>query len=792
MTVQVGQTRQLSATVRNVPAGADGGVDFTSSATGIASVDPAGAVTGVAPGTATITATARADASADATSTITVVAAPAAIAIASIVNAATGQQVDAQNVADSIRVVMTTTFSPGAATRAEVTIDDAVACTRSVTGTGGATSAGQTAAAAVVLAQLQVICPINTSQLDTAAANRGNPVFPNGPHTLSARLISPTGNVVASSASQQLLFNNQDRIELAVTTTRGPALSNTGLTWRGGDLTVTATPAIFSGANARIATVTIQAAGAGVNTARADTTAADGFSVAFPADAAPPDGLDGVQTELTITAQTVTVGGAPGLTPGPITIRMDNAAPGVGQIILPANFWINGSFQFNDNTFTTPPDDFNGVNRVTTAFFFTPTGSTTRTPVTRPQDMPQTTRADTLTLSADVLDDLRNATRVTAARAVGNDYTPATLRADTLNPELVLDGSVNRGSTFAVTVSDAHSGVAQVQSAIEHITPALNFCYVGNDANGCTPAPGPTSFAAPTFDGYYRFTVNALDVAGNATGNQVIVTSLRDAASPGLANPTVSAPPYGGAGFSISTSVTDNLDLRYGSLFQCFDFAGQSGCVPRAQTSLGTFGPDAFTTSANLTFPNVTDFIRSFEFTVAATNAPQGTQYRANRIGLDVVDQAGRGRAHAIDLPAVQVQPAGPSFGGSVQTLQMTAPAAGATVGNGAAGAPACAAGVATSIPMTVDVIGALGFANPFKFVLIYRVDPQGVPRFVADLTQSTRVDAASSTTYRFTGTFDATGLPVQNNAPLSALGVSAAGDGLKARDVAVNITRCR
>src|SRR5690606_5756133 len=57
MTVVVGQTRQLTATVRNVPVGEDGGVDFTSSATAIATVDQAGVVRGVAPGTATIAAT---------------------------------------------------------------------------------------------------------------------------------------------------------------------------------------------------------------------------------------------------------------------------------------------------------------------------------------------------------------------------------------------------------------------------------------------------------------------------------------------------------------------------------------------------------------------------------------------------------------------------------------------------------------------------------------------------------------------------------------------------------------
>src|SRR5690606_31028487 len=131
------------------------------------------------------------------------------------------------------------------------------------------------------------------------------------------------------------------------------------------------------------------------------------------------------------------------------------------------------------------------------------------------------------------------------------------------------------------------------RSAIEHITSALKFCYVGNaSGGGCAPVAGPTSFAAPGFDGYYRFTVNATDVAGNSTGDQVVVVSLRDGISPVIGNPTLSAGPFGGPGFTVTTPVTDNLDLDVGTFIQCFDVGGQAECIARAEESLGTFGAD--------------------------------------------------------------------------------------------------------------------------------------------------------------------------------------------------------
>src|SRR5690606_15528570 len=193
-----------------------------------------------------------------------------------------------------------------------------------------------------------------------------------------------------------------------------------------------------------------------------------------------------------------------GPTPAPVTMAVDNRPAVLGALRLPGNAWINGSFKFDETAFTAPPDDLGGVNQLRVSFFATdPTGGPT--PVTRPQDMQQTTRNDVVLLSVRVVDALDNERTAQAPRAAGVDYTPVTLSVDALTPAIIRNAPVNSGSTFAVSATDEHSGVAQVRSAIEHITSSLNFCYVGNaSGGGCAPVAGPTSFAAPTFDGYYR------------------------------------------------------------------------------------------------------------------------------------------------------------------------------------------------------------------------------------------------------------------------------------------------
>src|SRR5690606_1547855 len=135
--------------------------------------------------------------------------------------------------------------------------------------------------------------------------------------------VAQNGSVIATSPSQQIVLNNRDRIDLVVTTTRGPVEHN-GVTWRGGDVTVVAQPVIFSGAGSQVAQLNVQVTGTGVNAAASDANPADGLSVAFPADAPPPDGLGDVQTQVTIAAQTVLTGGAAGPTPAPVTMAVDN------------------------------------------------------------------------------------------------------------------------------------------------------------------------------------------------------------------------------------------------------------------------------------------------------------------------------------------------------------------------------------------------------------------------------------------------------------------------------------
>jgi hypothetical protein len=74
---------------------------------------------------------------------------------------------------------------------------------------------------------LQVVCPINTTELDTTAARRGRPLFLNGAHTIDARLVSPAG-VGVGHATKTLQFRNRDYLQATTNATGGDSLSARG------------------------------------------------------------------------------------------------------------------------------------------------------------------------------------------------------------------------------------------------------------------------------------------------------------------------------------------------------------------------------------------------------------------------------------------------------------------------------------------------------------------------------------------------------------------------------------
>lgn len=303
-TLVIAQTRMLVAVVTG---SANQAVTWSTSAATIANVSATGLVTAVAIGTAVISAVSTADARARDASVINVIAAPVvptpSIVITSITTGTTNTPVNTQNVTGQIDITAELNVPQGAVVqRVEFLMDNGVLanCTQTFT-------AGGSADIDPDQAMVPIICSVDTALFNAAT---GVPTFPNGPHTISARVVNPAGTVTASS-SQNLAFNNPSFIIAAVTflnagtTTVKPCVNSgtnarsqggPGTLWCGGDVRVALTTVNFGAASNAVATATIgiMTSGVGVSGAagcRTATPASDKFSnptIAYNDDGAGP------------------------------------------------------------------------------------------------------------------------------------------------------------------------------------------------------------------------------------------------------------------------------------------------------------------------------------------------------------------------------------------------------------------------------------------------------------------------------------------------------------------------
>ncbi len=224
----VGTSGQLNAAVTN---STNQTVNWTTSNAAVATVTNAGFVSAVGPGTATVTGTLAANSSVKQDVTVTVTQAVVQLVIDSLLDKDTGRKL----VADSARGTVfahLTINNQQANSRLEVRVDTrAFELCQTIPSGLSILSAGTQ--------QLQLICTINTAQLDTAAATRGRPLFLNGAHTLAARLVAP-GGAVAANTTKPLIFANRDVLTLT-TNAVGPDSMN-----RGVDFKATVSAIVFS------------------------------------------------------------------------------------------------------------------------------------------------------------------------------------------------------------------------------------------------------------------------------------------------------------------------------------------------------------------------------------------------------------------------------------------------------------------------------------------------------------------------------------------------------------------
>ncbi len=607
----------LVAITQNAPAGST--VSFTSSNPNI-TVTQAGVVTCTTAGagqTGTITATIS--------GTTPPVAAAVAISCTgggtigtptisiSRITTPAGLDVNPGNVAGVVNVITNVDIPTGVAASAmRVTVNGTEVCRTSF-----ASGAGADAAEAV---PVTVVCSFNTAQL---AAN-GTPLFPNGPQTIRAEILGPTGTVIANSSSQQLTFNNPSALLLTVTSAAN-ALDQNGLRWEGGNLTVVVTPSIFT-ANTALQSVSVSVTGVDttgatrVITKTVPTTGVAPVTVVFRADSSSSAGLGllGIEDPNTVVSATAVTGGqnfpAAGNFAAP-AFRYDAAAPRLTGVVpafnfaqhplsldsffvatagFPTNCTAVGGGVFNCGTATSAVSGAgvveNGVDRVTMEF---QTSASTGTPAFTTRTSAAAIgqqAADALIARLRVCDALGNCKNTAAGPRFGVDLVSPFIQAVTNV------SGVQAGPTVPVAVAAVDTGAfsagfntvtgfVQVQIVKDsasatgaNVSRCVSVATGTSAANTAVPASGSCAFntvanatgsftidPAVSGNGYYTVTIRAVDIAGNMTTTTQRFFLLDVAGGAANINPVVSNVTVtfttGAASANASATIHDNVDL---------------------------------------------------------------------------------------------------------------------------------------------------------------------------------------------------------------------------------------
>lgn len=811
--IDSGRTGTLVAVVRNATNTA---VNWTSSDNNVATVNASGVVTGVRPGQATITATSAQDPTAKNAASVDV-RRPSGqggegqptIAIRSVTAGSTNNPVPVNNVVGQIDVTVEYTIPSGSSvSRLEVLVDQTVACSQSFSGAGSLE---------VDASALTIICSINTAEVDANGAVR----YPNGPHVISARLVTGAGQVAATS-STNLTFNNTDQLALTVTASGATANDAQGLVWTTGDVTATATPAIFSGTTGNVARVIFTVRNANDNTVIAtieDTSAP--FSATFSRTATAQNvgqNVAGVEAPIYVTAASVTAGGQPGPqgqngTVGQGALRLDNQAPDTEPGDPAAAF--NNPGWFSTTTALTGTArvanlgtlDDEGVGRVTTSLQYNTDPAAANnaagwTSFTEVGALPETNTTSELAFRAVVCDALNNCTNVGPVQS-GVDRTAPSIRVEA-GPS---NNAINPGANLQIVGTDAISGVSIVRARISGLSafavdanPDTDLrCYnvagtVVAAVDGVCPTsdaatiagPGATETQAtvviPADQNWYTLDITTVDIAGNTSTTTVTRSYLVDTVVP---TATISSTTITGTNSSISGTVQDNIQVRaYDSRFlfpgltvpNAIPFSGTTAVAASLANPLT--GQTAATATSSLVVRELREGVAGGA--IAPTQYGFGVFDMANNFGFNgagIGFGAGDGVANTAALD-VAPSPA-------ILCRTGTAAACGANVAN-------TSTTLRASLLTTVPPAPTQPFANPVARVYYYYTHPGADATFATGddylvLIGSTDASAATvetsaatgERTFRFTNSLTAASLPAVGIFPIHAVAVDAQGDAI-------------
>lgn len=505
---------------------------------------------------------------------------------------------------------------------------------------------------------------------------------------------------------------------------------------------------------------------------------------------------------------------APGatVTPGAITPIMTVAIP--AGIIADQNRWVGAGYTFTAaNWVTNGADVLPGVGGVTYQFFVraVPTGTDNLTAaqvisggtqVATANDLPETLTNQEYILAVRAIDALGNArtARTAVGQYFGVDRTVPQISVVTGPPTNVVN-PVAPSFTFSIADTAAAgfggSGFGVDPFFVQIIryyagtnTPRcvnVNTGNVTNQAGGTCPFVQLTGSTVnvPAVEGYLQIRMEVRDQAGNRSA-QIERLIMQDFWAP---NVVVSTTTTTNNQITLIGTASDSVDLR--SIVTRMAFAG----APAPTIVNGGIGAG----DGTMTLPPVAvvgqfgiperTWMSEFNRTTTMWGALHVTDqtgvltgsFQGTGAAVGAFDVAGNFNQSGFAAPAVPgvigAAPAG------FQSL--TIAAANASICNGVApvaalafeqaGAVACGTNVPASTAVTITATGPTGtFQNPFTEVHLFRVDRNGIVRWIGQAGAPAAFELVGPTRreYRWTINLAGAGIPAQANMNIFALGV--------------------
>ena len=769
--VAVGGTTQLAASVNAGPGATNRTVQWTSSDATTASVDQTGKVTGVKGGSVTIIAKWVVDPTISGVASITVTGSgfPTAT-ISSIVQTSggTSSAADLSNAKGQLDITLN--------------VDPNGQIIKTVTATitcGTKTkSASQTisdvAPSGVNASAVPITLSINTAAFN---ATTGVPDLNNGACGLSAVVTTGTGRETATN-STPLTLNNTDVVIVKTTNSGNSAADVNGAFWKSGNVTVAATPVLYSGTTIASAAITLPGATtptqtgvpltAGVASATWSATATIGASVkdvTLGTSAAPIN-----PTVSFVDSQGNVLTPAQANAVSESNIRVDNQAPPiltVSQGTPPAAAdvmftqgtqntaagWVGKAFTFTKaiTLSAAVKADNNGVDRVTFTTQWAPTTTSTWTTFSDVNTIAETSTSTALDLRVVVCDALANCTNSGVLTQLGVDLTAPTATTGTnLGPQanevVGIGGTLTNGGNVSVAASDPQgvngangSGfganpvlVSETKLAptnpVATTTGQVQTCVIGTPtapADGTCSAPlaqpltFPIQTAAP---GQYALMYTVTDQAGN-TAPAVATSYYIDQAAATMSG-GISIPASIAADSTFSSSGVDDMDFSAANAFLRYPTAPGTGNIvlPATSTAAGVAFDNTLARSSTVTtkLPK-NQFYRS----LAVNNGGVGTPLpnaKPDLIGIRGLDAANNLSApNTASLPPANISAAGEFIIGR-DLDQFTITSDVPSVHNGT---PTTTTPRSATFTATVTAIDATA-GSPFNSVCFYLQSPDG------------------------------------------------------------------